>query len=134
MLQGKVIRQRPLPGLAHAFVFWGFCAFALITLIAFISVIGALQVMGLWGIFIGPIVASCLFALIQIFNAELNELSKEREVQGASPPSTVALSNASTTEPVTVAPNSNASSPDPAATEVAAANRSNSKGNRKRRR
>jgi len=32
MLQGKVIRQRPLPGLAHAFVFWGFCAFALVTL------------------------------------------------------------------------------------------------------
>jgi len=32
MLQGKVIRQRPLPGLAHAFVFWGFCVFALITL------------------------------------------------------------------------------------------------------
>ena len=31
MAQGKVIRQRPLPGLAHAFVFWGFCAFALIT-------------------------------------------------------------------------------------------------------
>src|ERR1700722_9469754 len=32
MLQAKVIVQRPLPGLAHAFVFWGFCAFALITL------------------------------------------------------------------------------------------------------
>jgi Fe-S oxidoreductase len=32
LLQGKVIRQRPLPGLAHAFVFWGFCAFALITI------------------------------------------------------------------------------------------------------
>jgi Fe-S oxidoreductase len=31
LLQGKVIRQRPLPGLAHAFVFWGFCAFALVT-------------------------------------------------------------------------------------------------------
>src|SRR5262249_1531451 len=31
MLQGKVIQQRLLPGLAHAFVFWGFCAFALIT-------------------------------------------------------------------------------------------------------
>jgi Fe-S oxidoreductase len=31
MLQGKVIGQRPLPGIAHAFVFWGFCAFALIT-------------------------------------------------------------------------------------------------------
>src|SRR5579872_6225442 len=32
MLQAKVIRERPLPGLAHACVFWGFCAFALITL------------------------------------------------------------------------------------------------------
>ena len=32
LLQGKVVWQRPLPGLAHAFVFWGFCAFALITL------------------------------------------------------------------------------------------------------
>lgn len=32
VFQGKVIRQRPIPGLAHAFVFWGFCAFALITL------------------------------------------------------------------------------------------------------
>ncbi len=32
MLQGKVIRQRPLPGIAHALVFWGFCAFALITI------------------------------------------------------------------------------------------------------
>ena len=31
LLQGQVIRQRPLPGIAHAFVFWGFCAFALVT-------------------------------------------------------------------------------------------------------
>jgi Fe-S oxidoreductase len=31
LLQGKVIQQRPAAGLAHAFVFWGFCAFALIT-------------------------------------------------------------------------------------------------------
>ncbi|MGA9464484.1 MAG: (Fe-S)-binding protein [Terracidiphilus sp.] len=30
--QAKVIQQRPLPGIAHAFVFWGFCAFALVTL------------------------------------------------------------------------------------------------------
>ncbi len=40
MLQGKVIRQRPLPGLAHAFVFWGFCAFALVTLNHFASGFG----------------------------------------------------------------------------------------------
>jgi Fe-S oxidoreductase len=32
MFQAKVIRERPLPGLAHAFVFWAFCAFALVTL------------------------------------------------------------------------------------------------------
>jgi Fe-S oxidoreductase len=32
MLQGKVIRDRPLPGIAHALVFWGFCAFVLVTL------------------------------------------------------------------------------------------------------
>ena len=31
-LQAKVIRGRPAAGLAHAFVFWGFCAFALVTL------------------------------------------------------------------------------------------------------
>ncbi len=31
LLQAKVIRQRPLPGFAHALVFWGFCAFALVT-------------------------------------------------------------------------------------------------------
>jgi Fe-S oxidoreductase len=31
LLQGKVIRERPLAGMAHALVFWGFCAFALVT-------------------------------------------------------------------------------------------------------
>lgn len=32
LCQAKVIRERPLPGLAHAFVFWGFLAFAVVTL------------------------------------------------------------------------------------------------------
>jgi len=32
MCQAKVIKERPLPGLAHAFLFWAFCAFALVTL------------------------------------------------------------------------------------------------------
>lgn len=40
MLQGKVIGQRPLPGIAHAFVFWGFCAFAVITLNHFAAGLG----------------------------------------------------------------------------------------------
>jgi Fe-S oxidoreductase len=38
--QAKVIRQRPLPGLAHALVFWGFCAFILVTLNHFASGLG----------------------------------------------------------------------------------------------
>ncbi|HZQ41994.1 MAG TPA: (Fe-S)-binding protein [Acidobacteriaceae bacterium] len=31
LCQSKVIKQRPLPGLAHALVFWGFLAFAVVT-------------------------------------------------------------------------------------------------------
>ena len=41
MAQGKVIGQRPLPGIAHALVFWGFCAFALVTVNHFASAFGA---------------------------------------------------------------------------------------------
>ncbi|MAX38515.1 AI-2E family transporter [Gimesia sp.] len=52
-------------------------------LLAFVSVLGGLQVMGLWGVFIGPIVASCLHALIQIFNTELKAFSQEKfQAQG----------------------------------------------------
>jgi Fe-S oxidoreductase len=32
LLQAKVIKERPAPGIAHAFVFWGFLAFALVSL------------------------------------------------------------------------------------------------------
>ena len=63
-------------------------------LLAFISVIGALQVLGLWGIFIGPIVASCLFALIQIFNEELKAMAKERESATALPSPTASTPSA----------------------------------------
>ncbi|HKH98637.1 MAG TPA: heterodisulfide reductase-related iron-sulfur binding cluster [Candidatus Sulfotelmatobacter sp.] len=38
--QGLVIAQRPLPGLAHAFVFWGFCVFGLVTLNHFAAAFG----------------------------------------------------------------------------------------------
>jgi predicted PurR-regulated permease PerM len=54
-------------------------------LLALISVLGGLQVLGLWGVFIGPIVASCLHALIKIFNLELVELSRERLAQRTLP-------------------------------------------------
>ncbi len=56
-------------------------------LLAFVSVLGALQVMGLWGIFFGPIVASCLYALVQIFNMELQSLSVTQEKQVEQPAS-----------------------------------------------
>ena len=38
--QGLVIAQRPLPGLAHALVFWGFCVFALVTINHFAAAFG----------------------------------------------------------------------------------------------
>lgn len=41
MLQTRVIGQRPLPGIAHAFVFWGFCAFALVTINHIAAAFGA---------------------------------------------------------------------------------------------
>jgi Fe-S oxidoreductase len=40
LCQAKVIRQRPLPGLLHAFVFWGFLAFALVSLNHFAVALG----------------------------------------------------------------------------------------------
>jgi Fe-S oxidoreductase len=40
LLQAKVIRQRPLAGIAHALVFWGFCAFALVTINHFAEGVG----------------------------------------------------------------------------------------------
>jgi hypothetical protein len=61
--------------------------------------LGALQVMGLWGIFFGPIVASCLYALVQIFNAELKESSVNAAVKGVAPPG-----EASTAPPADVKP------------------------------
>ena len=51
-------------------------------LLAFVSVLGGLQVMGLWGVFIGPIVACCLHSLIEIFNSELQKST----LLGAVPP------------------------------------------------
>ena len=41
LCQAKVIQQRPLPGLAHAFVFWGFLAFALVSLNHLANGVGA---------------------------------------------------------------------------------------------
>lgn len=44
-------------------------------LLAVVSVFGGIQVMGLWGVFLGPIVACCLHSLLEIFNNEVRSLS-----------------------------------------------------------
>lgn len=40
-------------------------------LIAFVSVMGGIQWVGIWGVFVGPVLASCLYALMRIFKEEL---------------------------------------------------------------
>ena len=47
-------------------------------LLALLSVMGALNVMGLWGIFIGPIIAACFTAALQIANQEIRMMIQER--------------------------------------------------------
>ena len=54
-------------------------------LLAFVSVLGGVHAMGLWGVFIGPIVACCLHALVGIFNTELGRVSTETEPPDESP-------------------------------------------------
>lgn len=41
-------------------------------LLVFVSVLGALRVIGLWGIFIGPMVAAVFYSLLRILHTELN--------------------------------------------------------------
>src|SRR5205823_3324144 len=90
-------------------------------LLAFVSVLGGIQVMGLWGIFIGPIVASCLHALVKIFNSELEAFSAEQQARVARDPdlATLPVTNAPELEPrpvfVSLAAASPASPPEPAA-------------------
>lgn len=50
-------------------------------LIALISVLGALQVVGIWGVFIGPITAAFFYALLRILNSRIAE-----EDRSAAPP------------------------------------------------
>jgi predicted PurR-regulated permease PerM len=55
--------------------------------LAFVSVLGGLQALGLWGVFIGPVIASCLYAAAQIFNQELAAYAKGVVVESSSPKS-----------------------------------------------
>jgi predicted PurR-regulated permease PerM len=79
-------------------------------LLAFVSVIGALQSLGLWGIFIGPIVACCLAALVQILNQELQEVLQDRPRESGPPP----VVTPPATPPVIAAPQSDGAATPPA--------------------
>ena len=73
LCQAKVIRERPLPGLAHAFVFWGFCAFALVTLNHFAVGLGLgfLDPAGFFGrfysYFAATFAAACAIGIFGLF-------------------------------------------------------------------
>ena len=73
LCQAKVVRERPLPGLAHAFVFWGFCAFALVTLNHFAVGlgIGFLSPTGFFGQFYSYFAAAfaftCALGILALF-------------------------------------------------------------------
>jgi Fe-S oxidoreductase len=73
LLQAKVIRERPLAGLAHAFVFWAFCAFALVTLnhcatvfgLSFLDPTG--QIGRLYFYFAAIFAAACAIGILGLF-------------------------------------------------------------------
>ena len=73
LLQSKVIRQRPAAGLAHAFVFWAFCAFALVTLnhcagafgLGFLSPVGYVGRFYFW--FAAVFAAACAVGILGLF-------------------------------------------------------------------
>ena len=91
--QSKVIGQRPLPGLAHAFVFWGFCAFALATLNHFASPFGArflsdetafgrfyLGFVAVWAVAVAGAISSLFVRRFFVRPVWLGELSPESGV------------------------------------------------------
>jgi Fe-S oxidoreductase len=73
VLQSKVIRQRPAAGLAHAFVFWAFCAFALVTVnhcasafgLGFLSPDGSVGRFYFW--FAAVFAAACAVGILGLF-------------------------------------------------------------------
>jgi len=87
--QGQVIRQRPLPGLAHAFVFWGFCVFALVTINHFAAAFGLdflpetgisrfyYWIAGVFAIFVSVSIAGLAFRRFVIRPKWLEPLSPE---------------------------------------------------------
>lgn len=78
-------------------------------LMAFVSVIGGIQWIGIWGVFAGPVIASCLYALMRIFKEELVIYGQQPTTQEA-----VAAAIAEQTKPVVVVAPVTAVMPPPA--------------------
>ncbi|MBI5087003.1 MAG: (Fe-S)-binding protein, partial [Acidobacteria bacterium] len=79
LCQAKVIRERPLPGLAHAFVFWGFCAFSIVTLNHFALGFG-FEFIHADGGFIGPIYFAKAFVFALLVAVSITGLAIRRLV------------------------------------------------------
>jgi predicted PurR-regulated permease PerM len=84
-------------------------------LLAFVSVLGGVQVMGLWGVFIGPMVACCLHALVKIFNTELRVFSQEKWLRWLETSTPDLRATASPALMAKLGPGLTVSSPPPAA-------------------
>jgi Fe-S oxidoreductase len=93
MAQGQVIGQRPLPGVAHALVFWGFCAFALATLNHFATAFGGrflssgtamgkfyLGLVAVWAVAVAVAIAGLFIRRFFMRPVWLGELSPESGV------------------------------------------------------
>lgn len=74
-------------------------------LLAFVSVLGGLQWVGVWGVFAGPVIASCLYALLKIFKEELLLYGQPPVPQpGAALPTTTVTTEVSPTAAAVAAP------------------------------
>jgi predicted PurR-regulated permease PerM len=58
-------------------------------LLALISVLGAIRVVGLWGVFVGPIIAAVFYTLLKILHERLQEVER-RSPTAAAPPAPAA--------------------------------------------
>ena len=96
LCQAKVIRQRRLPGLAHALVYWGFLAFALVTLnhlaegfgCDFLSYAGAFGAFyqafaGVWALLVALAIAGLFARRFLVRPKWLGEVSPESGVIAA---------------------------------------------------
>ncbi len=79
LCQAKVIRHRPLPGLAHAFVFWGFLAFVIVTLDHFAGGLGIEWLRVDSGVF-GPAYFSIAFLFASAVAVSITGLALRRFV------------------------------------------------------